>query len=318
MGPEHSCEIPVIGGYVKLCREGELLRRANAVREMLACCTMCPRECRVDRSAGQAGSCGIAGNALVSSYGQHYGEESVLVGRYGSGAIFFAGCNLKCIFCQNYDISQELQGHEVSARELADMMLELQSVGCHNINLVTPTHVIAQILEAVDLAARDGLRVPLVYNSSGYDSVSVLKTLDGIIDIYMPDIKYGDNEPGRLYSGVPDYWDRCREAVREMHAQVGDLDVRTVACDEGGTATVAARGLMVRHLVLPDGLSHTPEVMTFIAEQISRNTYINIMAQYHPYYRAQVHPELSRTITTEEYVLALQTARSAGLHRFAD
>ena len=304
--------------YLALHEAGKLAERANAARELLRCCTLCPRECRVDRASGELGACGVGADALVSSYGPHYGEESVLVGRHGSGTIFLAGCNLKCVFCQNYDISQLLHGHRVSIPRLAEVMLELQSEGCHNINLVTPTHQVPQILEALDQAAGAGLRIPTVYNSGGYESVDTLRLLDGVIDIYMPDVKYGDNDPGLKYSGVPDYWDRCREAVVEMHRQVGNLEIRRVACDDGGTATIAVRGLLVRHLVLPESLARSEQVFRFLAYEVSRDTFINIMAQYRPAYRAQSFPELSRRITPDEYRAAVEQARRFGLHRFAD
>jgi putative pyruvate formate lyase activating enzyme len=304
--------------YLALHEAGKLAERANAARELLRCCTLCPRECRVDRASGELGACGVGADALVSSYGPHYGEESVLVGRHGSGTIFLAGCNLKCVFCQNYDISQLLHGHRVSIPRLAEVMLELQSEGCHNINLVTPTHQVPQILEALDQAAGAGLRIPTVYNSGGYESVDTLRLLGGVIDIYMPDVKYGDNDPGLKYSGVPDYWDRCREAVVEMHRQVGNLEIRRVACDDGGTATIAVRGLLVRHLVLPESLARSEQVFRFLAYEVSRDTFINIMAQYRPAYRAQSFPELSRRITPDEYRAAVEQARRFGLHRFAD
>mgnify|MGYP005840414025 CR=1 FL=1 len=288
------------------------------LREAMSCCTLCPRRCRVDRGKGQLGACGIGSDAVVSSYGQHFGEESVLVGRGGSGTIFLAGCSLKCEFCQNYEISHERRGHAVPIDRLADMMIELQECGCHNINFVSPTHQVPQIVEALAVAAAKGLRVPLVYNCGGYELVEVLKLLDGLIDIYMPDMKYGDNEPGLVYSGVPDYWDRCRESVLEMHRQVGDLEVRKVACDDGGMAEIAVRGLLVRHLVLPNGRAFTWNVMRFLADEVSRDTYVNVMAQYRPQFHAHLFPEIDRPITRAEYQEALEEARQAGLHRFAE
>ena len=298
--------------------DGELARRAVRLREIMRCCALCPRECRVDRSKGEIGACGIGADAIVSSYGAHFGEESVLVGRYGSGTIFLSGCNLACVFCQNYDISQERRGQLVSRDRLADVMMELQDCGCHNINLVSPTHQVAHIIESLEIAVARGLRIPIVYNCGGYEPVQVLKTLDGIVDIYMPDAKYGSNEPGMKHSGVPEYWDRCREALAEMHRQVGDLDVRSVPCDEGGTVTVAVRGLLVRHLVLPNGLAHTREVVDFLGREIGRETFVNVMAQYRPQYHASEFPELGRQITVEEYREAVGFAIEAGLHRFAD
>jgi putative pyruvate formate lyase activating enzyme len=267
---------------------------------------------------GEVGVCGVGADALVASYGPHFGEESVLVGRFGSGTIFFAGCNLKCVFCQNYDISHLRRGITMSPRELAGAMLELSDSGCHNINLVTPTHQIARIVEAVGIARNKGLEVPLVYNCGGYESVEVLKLLEGIVDIYMPDIKYGDNEAGRKYSQVPDYWDRCREAVSEMHRQVGDLEISCVKLGSGQQIKIATRGLLVRHLVMPNDIANTRAVVEFLATQISKDTYVNIMPQYRPEWNATKFPELSRRITRDEYIRAMDEARRVGLYRFAD
>ena len=303
--------------YLKL-GSGELVRRAERAREIMRSCTLCPRRCRVDRLGGELGACGIGADAIISSYGAHFGEEAVLVGRHGSGTIFLTGCNLACAFCQNYEISHLRRGRGVSTARLADVMIELQESGCHNINFVTPTHQVPQILEALTLAVEKGLTLPLVYNCGGYESVEVLKVLHGIVDIYMPDMKYGDNQPGKTYSGVPDYWDRCREAIIEMQQQVGDLDVRKIAGGEGGTITIAVRGLLVRHLVLPNGLSFAQNVVRFLADEVSKNTYINIMAQYRPQHDASRFPEIDRPITVEEFGEALSEAREAGLHRFAE
>lgn len=312
------CSPPLKASYLRLHESGELAERATRAADMLRCCEICPRRCRIDRTRGEMGACRTGAAPVVSSYGAHFGEESVLVGRYGSGTIFLTNCNLGCVFCQNCEISQHGRGHEVTPEQLAEMMLELQSIGCHNINFVSPTHQVPQILLALVIAAQQGLVLPIVYNSGGYDSVETLRVLDGIIDIYMPDAKYGDNAPGMLYSAVPDYWDRCKEALIEMHRQVGDLDVRPAACDFGGTTHIAARGLLVRHLVLPDNIARTDEVMRFLACHISRDTFVNVMPQYRPEYRARNYPELSKPLRHEEYVQALQTARAAGLHRFAD
>ena len=303
--------------YLKLTA-AELSDRARRAREIMRSCTLCPRKCRVDRLAGELGACGIGGDAIISSHGAHFGEEPVLVGRHGSGTIFLTGCNLACAFCQNYDISHLRRGSQVSTAHLSDVMIELQSSGCHNINFVTPTHQVPQILEALKLAIENGLKAPLVYNCGGYEPVDVLKILDGIVDIYMPDIKYGDNQPGETYSGVPDYWDRSREAIIEMHRQIGDLDVRNVTDSRGAEATIAVRGLLVRHLVLPNGLAFTPNVVRFLADKISTDTYINVMAQYRPQHDASQFPEIARPITVEEFREALTQAREAGLHRFAD
>jgi len=245
--------------------------------------------------------------ARVASSLPHFGEELPLVGRKGSGTIFFCGCNLSCVFCQNYDLSQEDRGEEVTPKVLARMMLRLQDRGCHNINFVTPTHVVPQILEALVLARIEGLDVPLVYNSGGYDSVETLRLLDGIFDIYMPDAKYGSNELALLYSQAPDYADVMNAAIREMHRQVGDLEM-----DAEG---IARRGLMVRHLVLPGGAAGTDEVVRFLSQEVSKNTYLNIMDQYRPEYRACRFPSLARRITLKEYSDALDFAVLAGIVR---
>lgn len=292
--------------YLELHRTGELRRRSEAAQQVLTTCRLCPRECKVRRLAGETGVCGAGSQPIVSSYGPHFGEEAPLVGFGGSGTIFLAHCNLCCIFCQNFEISQRGDGRSVFPQELAQMMLDLQRQGCHNINFVTPTHEVPQILQALLLAADGGLRLPLVYNSGGYESLETLRLLDGVIDIYMPDFKYGDAGMAKRYSGVEDYPAVARAALPEMHRQVGDL-----ALDERGIAT---RGVLVRHLVLPNGLAGTAEVVRFLAN-LSKDTYVNIMDQYHPRYRGYEEPLLSRWITREEFDEALSLARSAGLHR---
>lgn len=284
-----------------------LKARAAEAGELLKDCTLCPRECRVDRTEGGRGYCRTGGEAFVSSWGPHFGEEAPLVGRGGSGTIFFGNCNLGCIFCQNYSISHEGGGDEMSGEELAGVMLSLQASGCHNINLVTPTHQVPAIMGALCTARSRGLELPLVYNCGGYEALHALRLLHGIIDIYMPDFKYADEKYSAALSDAPDYPSVARAALREMHAQVGDLVV-----DAGG---VARRGLLVRHLVLPGDRAGTAEVVRFIAEEISRDTYINIMDQYHPCYRAFDHPPLDRRITKEEYAAALQAAMDAELRR---
>jgi len=261
----------------------------------------------VDRHE-RAGSCKTGVRAVVTSYHPHLGEEDPLRGRRGSGTIFFAWCNLNCQFCQNYDISQLGHGHEVEPEELAAMMLSLQAQGCHNINLVSPTHVVPQIMAAVLIAAQAGLRLPLVYNTGGYDSLVALALLDGMVDIYMPDMKYANAETAHKYSKVKAYPTVNQVAVKEMHRQVGDL-----VLDENG---IALRGLLVRHLVLPDELAGTAEITRFLAEEVSRDTYINIMDQYRPCYKAAELPPLDRPITRAEYEQAVQQAREIGLHRF--
>ncbi len=293
--------------YAPLYDSGELSCRVREARAILESCRLCPRNCGANRLEGELGRCHTGARAIVASYGPHFGEEAPLVGSHGSGTIFFAYCNLNCVFCQNYSISQRGEGTEVDSDELAGMMLSLQRRGCHNINLVTPTHVIPQILQALVLAVDGGLGIPLVYNSGGYESVETLKQLDGVVDIYMPDMKYSDNELGRRYSGVEDYADHNRAAVREMHRQVGDLQL-----DEQGIAT---KGLLVRHLVLPQGLAGTREVVRFLADEVSMSTYLNIMAQYHPAHRASDFPPLKRSVTMQEVTEATEMALNSGLHR---
>lgn len=286
----------------------ELEHRIEKMESLLARCTVCAHCCGVDRSAGEKGRCRAGKHALVSSYGPHMGEESVLTGTRGSGTIFFAHCNLDCVFCQNYEISHRGEGEELSIGELAEIMLYLQHAGCHNINLVSPSHFVPQIMAALAEAMAAGLTLPVVYNTGGYDAVPVLRLLDGLVDIYMPDIKFGDDQTAEKYTGAPRYFTVVRRAVREMHRQVGDL-----VLDESG---LAVRGLLVRHLVMPGDLAGTGEIVRFLAGEISRDTFVNIMAQYHPVHRAYSYPELSRRVTRREYLAAVQMAREAGLHRF--
>ncbi len=274
---------------------------------MLEECHLCPRCCRVNRLAGESGECHTTSQAVVSSYGPHFGEEAPLVGRHGSGTIFFTHCNLRCLFCQNYTISQLGEGNPVSKEELAKMMLSLQTKGCHNINLVSPTHVVPYILDALELAVGMGLHLPLVYNSGGYDSVETLKLLDGVIDIYMPDMKYSDKKTAEQFSGIKNYPSVNRAAIKEMHRQVGDLQI-----DE---QEVAQRGLLVRHLVLPNRLAGTEETVHFLAQEVSTNTYLNIMAQYHPCYKAFDIPLLARQINKQEVYEAISLAHQQGLDR---
>ena len=299
---------PFEAAYLALLSGGELERRAREAFRRLKNCDLCARYCRVNRLAGIEGAvCRTGERAAVASYGPHHGEEKPLRGRRGSGTVFFSWCNLRCAFCQNWDISQRSTAREVEPRQIADMMLGLQEDGCHNINLVSPSHVVAQVIAAVLDAARRGLRLPLVYNTGGYDSAEALRLLDGIVDIYMPDMKYGDSVLARRYSKVRDYVAVNRAAVREMHRQVGDL-----AVDERG---VARRGLLVRHLVMPAGIAGTEQVLAFLASEISRNTYLNLMDQYRPCYRADEYPEIARSVTAEEYRDALDTALRLGLNR---
>jgi len=293
-----------IPAYLKLSHEA-LKERAAEAKKRLASCYLCPWECRVNRLQGQLGRCRSTAMAAVSSYNAHFGEEPPLVGSYGSGTIFFTHCNLECLFCQNWEISQKGLGGEVEACTLAEIMLDLQRKKCHNINLVTPTPHVAAILEALLLAVERGLKIPLVYNSSGYESLQTLKLLAGIIDIYMPDFKYADAEIARRFSGPADYPERAKEALREMYKQVGDLKT-----DRRG---VAYRGLLVRHLVLPEGLAGTAEVVRFLAEEISPRCAVNIMSQYYPAYKARLYPPLDRPLNVAEYRRAKKIAADAGL-----
>lgn len=281
--------------------------RARAALARLKACDICPRRCGADRSSGEVGFCRSGRKARVACFAPHFGEEAPLVGRGGSGTIFFSGCNLACVYCQNYEISQENQGTEVDAPALAAMMLQLQDQGCHNINFVTPTHVVPQILEALLLARTEGLAIPLVYNSGGYDSMETLRLLDGIFDIYMPDAKYGSDGPAIAYSSAPGYTEIIKAALREMHRQVGDLVI-----DEDG---IARRGLLVRHLLLPGDAAGAAEVIRFISEEISGRTYLNIMDQYRPEYQSCRFSELCRPVSRQEYAWALRMAAKAGLLR---
>ena len=293
--------------YLSIYRGGLFKERIEKAMALLESCTLCPRHCRVNRPKGEIGTCRAGFLPEVSSYSPHFGEEQPLVGLQGSGTIFLTHCNLRCSFCQNYSISHLGEGREVSFERLARMMMELQDLGCHNINFVTPTHFVPQILKALPGAIDLGLRVPLVYNSSGYDSVAALELLDGIFDIYMPDFKFARSGPAEEYCKAPDYPDIARSAIKEMHRQVGDL-----VLDERG---VARRGLLVRHLVLPDGLAGTDEVSRFLADEISRQTYTNIMDQYFPSGDIAPRSPLGRRITGEEFKEALSLARAAGLTR---
>ena len=294
-------------GYVTLLQSGELAQRAQSAITHLESCDVCPLQCRVDRTQGELGVCKTGRYAQVSSYGPHPGEERPLSGWRGSGTIFFARCNLRCVFCQNADISQASSGQEVSPNELAGLMLEIQRMGCHNLNLVSPSHIVPQILKALHFAAQEGLILPIVYNSGGYDSLEMLSLLDGVVDIYMPDMKYGDADRADQYSRIRDYPQVNQAAVLEMQRQVGDLQL-----DQDG---IAQRGLLIRHLVLPNGLADSELIFKFLAEDVSKNVYLNIMAQYRPAYKAHHYPELSRRIKTEEYRQAVKLAKQYGLTR---
>jgi putative pyruvate formate lyase activating enzyme len=268
---------------------------------------MCPRKCRVDRLSGESGVCKTSGHAVVAAAEAHFGEESPLVGTHGSGTIFFSYCSLLCKFCQNYDISHKGYGRAVSSEELADMMISLQRLGCHNINLVTPSHVVFQILESIPLAVEKGLRIPLIYNSSGYDAVETLRLLDGVVDIYMPDFKFWDPKVAQAACSAPDYPEIARTGISEMHRQVGDIVI--------GEDGVARRGLLLRHLVLPNAMAGTREVMRFVARELSRDTYVNIMNQYRPLAMASEVPGFERRPTRMEFESAVAEAGAEGIHR---
>lgn len=299
-----ECQEP---SYLRLYREGRLPERAQQALEILKDCCLCPRECHVDRLSAERGVCRTGARAKVASFHPHFGEEGPLVGSAGSGTIFFSACNLLCSFCQNFDISHLREGDEVEPRRLADMMLRLDKLGCRNINFVTPSHVIPQILQALVIAVEQGLNIPLVYNTGGYDSMETLKILDGVFDIYMPDFKFWEEAWATRFCRAPDYRAHATAAIREMHRQVGNLTLNT----EGA----AVRGLLVRHLVMPNGTAGSREIMNFLAEKISVDTYVNIMSQYRPCGKAISDPLINRRITPEEYAAAVREAVSAGIKR---
>jgi putative pyruvate formate lyase activating enzyme len=293
--------------YIETFKRGLLAEKIETAREILKSCTLCPRQCKVNRTAGETGVCKTGEKAYVSSYNAHFGEEDPLVGTHGSGTIFFTHCNLMCIFCQNYDISHLGQGEEISDGQLAGIMLMLQKKGCHNINFVTPSHVVPQILSAVNIAVTKGFSLPLVYNTGGYDSVETLKLLEGVVDIYMPDFKFWDPVIAKATCNAKDYPKVAQKALLEMHRQVGDLVI-----DDAG---IAERGILLRHLVLPGGLSGTREIMRFIARRVSKKTYVNIMPQYRPCGRAGDVKELSVHLSKKDFEAALQAAIEEGIKR---
>ncbi len=294
-------------GYLKLHQNDELAWKIKTLWTKLKSCDICPHRCGVNRLEDQKGICRTGKKAKISSFGPHFGEESPLVGRYGSGTIFFTNCNLACIFCQNYDISHLGQGYEADPEKIAEMMLHLQNLGCHNINLVTPTHVVPQIIKALPSAIQQGLHLPLVYNTGGYDSVDTLELLEGIFDIYMPDLKYSDDRIAQRYCNAKDYATVAKKAIKKMHSQVGDLMI-----DDHG---IAQRGLLLRHLILPGDLAGTRQAMKFIAEEISPHTYVNLMDQYRPCFKANDHPPLNRRITQNEFAHAVKIAQEFGITR---
>ena len=298
--------------YLELHERGELRARARSALEELADCHVCPRDCGVDRNANEVGVCRIGRAARVSSAFAHLGEEDCLRGRKGSGTIFFTGCNLRCVFCQNYDISQTPGGEELEAELIADLALALQRAGCHNINFVTPEHVVPQVIEAIVIAAERGLCLPIVYNTSAYDSLESLRLLDGIVDIYMPDFKVWECSTAKRLLLAPDYPDVARRAIREMHRQVGDL-----VLDGQG---LAQRGVLLRHLVMPNHLEESGKIFEWLASDVSPDTFVNIMDQYRPAWRVIERPdkydEIGRSLRASEIEMVVEVARRAGLHRF--
>jgi len=299
--------VTFIPSYIRLFEKGELQQRIGVLKESLRECRLCPRECGVNRFNGEVGVCQAGLEPVVSSAFPHFGEEPPLVGYQGSGTIFLAYCNLRCIFCQNYDISHLGNGEPITSSDLARVMVRLQEMGCHNINFVTPTHYAPQIVASLPEAIEKGLRLPIVYNCSGYESIEVIRLLEGVVDIYMPDAKYMDGKYSKQFSNAPDYPEIIKEVLKEMHRQVGDLTTNSKG--------IAERGLLIRHLVMPHGVASSETVLRFIAEEISVHSYVNIMDQYRPEYRARVCPEINRRITRKEYQEATQWAKRYQLYR---
>jgi putative pyruvate formate lyase activating enzyme len=292
--------------YLRTLPAGKSEEKIAAGRNLLSNCQVCPRQCGVNRLEGELGECRIGYEPIISSYFPHFGEEAPLVGRNGSGTIFIGGCNLLCLFCQNYDTSHLLSGRAVSIQHFAELMLKLQQVGCHNINIVTPSHIVPQLIEALHLAAQKGLTIPLVYNSGGYDSLESLKLLEGLVDIYMPDFKFFSDTLGEKYTAVKNYGTIARQAIKEMHHQVGDLVI-----DNG----IARRGLLVRHLLMPGMLEDSRRIFHFLVDEISRDTYLNIMPQYRPAGEAGNYEEIARPLHYPEFLAAIKLARETGLYR---
>ncbi len=291
--------------YIAAFNSKELHKKSQIAQKRLESCTLCPRACRVNRLLDKRGYCKTGKNAILCSYFGHHGEEPPISGTRGSGTLFFSRCNMRCIYCQNYRFSQLEEGRPVNIQQLADYMLKLQEDGCHNINLVTPTHNIAQILEALILGIKGGLSIPLVYNTSGYESPETIQLLNGIIDIYLTDARYADNHNAIKYSDAPDYPLYNQESIKEMYKQVGQLRF-----DKNG---IAVRGLIIRHLVLPNDIAGTEKIFSFIAKEISTQTYISLMSQYFPAFEAEKYPPFNRNITLEEYENAVMLLNKYGL-----
>lgn len=285
----------------------EFKKRIDKAYQLLKPCLTCPRQCKVNRLTDETGFCRAGKYAIISSASPHFGEERPLVGQFGSGTIFFTHCNLACVFCQNYDTSQLAMGQTIDNENLANLMINLQSQGCHNINLVSPTPYLYPIIDAINRASKQGLQIPIIYNTNAYDSIDSLKLLNGIVDIYMPDLKYADDKIAKKYSLVDNYFAVAKKAIKEMHQQVGDLKI------EKG---IAKKGLLIRHLVLPNNLAGTKEIVKFISKEVSKDSFLNIMDQYYPSYKAFKYPEISRRITREEYTQARLWAKEAGLRNF--
>ncbi len=296
-----------VPSYIRLYEKGNLHDRVRTLNEFLGGCRLCPRECRVDRLSGAIGYCGAGAEIEISSAFPHFGEEPPLVGNRGSGTIFLTHCSLRCVFCQNYDITHMGRGDRYTPSRMAGVMVRLQEMGCHNINFVTPSHYAPQIVACLPEAIEMGLRLPIVYNCSGYESVDVIRLLEGVVDIYMPDIKFMDGRYSGRFCNAPDYPEVVKGVLKEMHRQVGDLSL-----DSDG---IAERGLLVRHLVMPEDVASSEAVLRYIAEEISVHSYVNIMDQYRPEYRARDFKEITRRITRKEYLEAVQTAKRVGLYR---
>jgi putative pyruvate formate lyase activating enzyme len=299
--------VPFTPSYIRLFEKGELQQRIRVLKESLKECRLCPRECGVNRLNGEVGVCRAGLEPMVSSAFPHFGEEPPLVGYHGSGTIFLTHCNLRCIFCQNYDVSHLGSGEPITSSDMARVMVRLQEMGCHNINFVTPTHYAPQIVASLPEAIEKGLRLPIVYNCSGYESIEVVRLLEGVVDIYMPDAKYMDGKHSTQFSNAPDYPEIIKGVLKEMHRQVGDLTANSKG--------IAERGLLIRHLVMPHGVASSEAVLRFIAEEISVHSYVNIMDQYRPEYRAHDYPEINRRITQKEYLEATQWAKRYHLYR---
>jgi len=289
-------------GYLK--NKAKITKVKEELYHIMENCTLCPRDCRINRLKGEIGFCGVNGRPVISSYFAHFGEENVIKGTKGSGTIFLTGCNLKCVFCQNFRISQLMEGSETTIENIAGMMIELQDRGCHNINFVTPTHQIAFIIEALEIAIDKGLKLPLVYNTGGYDHLKIIKKLDGIFDIYLPDFKFFSSEIAKRYTAAPDYPENVKSIIKEMYKQVGPLKTKN---------NIAEKGFIIRHLIMPNAVKDSKKIMDWIKENIPKAT-VNIMGQYMPYFKARDYPEINRPLEREEYEEVLKYAKGIGIN----